>query len=923
MKKKRILSKLLLVVYSMVAVLQVVQPVEAAKNYNSAGVVWDFENGFPGTKTDLLDDGFKTNGTVEVVSNGANNSASAARLSGVGSQMQFHIGNLEPNTRYQITAWVKGEVIDGSSVLGVADVDDKAGGFQWKNHIFITQDSEWKKVTMDYITGAGITYALVYAQNDTGTNCTFLIDDISFEKYPLLYTKGETLGFEDGRIPGTVTSLLDDGFRTEGTISIVPNGANNSQYAAKVAGNGSKMFIHVGDLKPNTTYQISAWVKGEGTTGTSVLAVADSNANDSLFQFKGFKYITESSEWKKITLNYTTGDNITYAVVYAQNETESTFLIDDICLKESLVPYKVGDVWGFEEGIMPGTTADLLDDGFKTEGTVTIETNGANGSQYAAKVAGNGSKIQIHIGGLKPNTNYQISAWVKGEGATGTSVFAVADSNANDTFFNFKNIVFITEGNQWTKVMMNYRTGDNITYALLYAQNETESTFLIDDICLMESLAPYKEGDVWGFEEGVMPGTTTDLLDDGFKTAGTVTIDPNGANGSQYAAKISGAGSQMQIHIGNLEPNTRYQITALVKGEIIDGSSVLGIADVDAEANNFQWKNHILITQGTAWKRVTMDYTTGDTTYALLYAQNDTGEECTFLIDDISLTKVPTAQLAGYTITLGGKIGLNFHMKLDSLVTDETDYSMKFTHNGVTEEVALSEAEVEGNIYKFTHEVAAKEMTDVITAQMFYKGEAVSEIYTYSVDEYAKTIIENGNSVYSSYAVELVQAMLNYGSYAQKYFNYKVDDLANDGTHLGTTVLNDVTAETMEAYTNNTETGNDDVKLNSASLILESQTKLRLYIEDNGIENITYNNEPLSKKNNKFYVEKSDILPQDLDKDVTLTLMYNDSSVVEVSYNCMAYGYVVLKNDGVEDSLKDVVRALYLYGQAAKTYASQ
>lgn len=70
---------------------------------------------------------------------------------------------------------------------------------------------------------------------------------------------------------------------------------------------------------------------------------------------------------------------------------------------------------------------------------------------------------------------------------------------------------------------------------------------------------------------------------------------------------------------------------------------------------------------------------------------------------------------------------------------------------------------------------AAKEMVDEVKTEL-YLDDVVVASKEYSVREYAEALLKD-----QTHAAlwDAVKAMLNYGAWAQKYFNYKTDDLAN------------------------------------------------------------------------------------------------------------------------------------------------
>ena len=164
-------------------------------------------------------------------------------------------------------------------------------------------------------------------------------------------------------------------------------------------------------------------------------------------------------------------------------------------------------------------------------------------------------------------------------------------------------------------------------------------------------------------------------------------------------------------------------------------------------------------------------------------------DDCGQYIDGIG------AKLAGYSLSLTGNIGVNFYMELSNdVVNDESAY-MNFTlPNGTTSKVYVSGTHEDGSTattdttvkdgvtyYVFTCEVAAKEMTSDIQAQMIgNNGEKKGTVHTYTVKEYADYILSHmsaDESLTSRATIQLVKGMLNYGGAAQKYFGYKTDKL--------------------------------------------------------------------------------------------------------------------------------------------------
>lgn len=142
-------------------------------------------------------------------------------------------------------------------------------------------------------------------------------------------------------------------------------------------------------------------------------------------------------------------------------------------------------------------------------------------------------------------------------------------------------------------------------------------------------------------------------------------------------------------------------------------------------------------------------------------------------------------RLVGRSISVEGDVGVNFYMELDpEIATSETAY-IQFTiptgDKTETETIPVSEADKKDGCYVFKCDVAAKEMTSNIKAQIIDPESGKSgAVYTYSVKEYADALLSHteGNWKYTKVA-PLVKVMLNYGTAAQRYFDRNPDKLAN------------------------------------------------------------------------------------------------------------------------------------------------
>ena len=297
------------------------------------------------------------------------------------------------------------------------------------------------------------------------------------------------------------------------------------------------------------------------------------------------------------------------------------------------------------------------------------------------------------------------------------------------------------------------------------------------------------------------------------------------------------------------------------------------------------------------------------------------------------------AKLAGHSLTLDGSIGVNFYMVLDESVAEDENAYMRFTlPNGKTENVKVSQAEkktVNGmECYVFKCNVAAKEMTATIKAQMFSNGKQ-GTVYEYTVKEYADYLFANAyedgsttvkNQEYAK-AYALVEAMVNYGAYSQIYFDYNTNALANAGR---TDKVNEVTAEKVNKPYDKTKNNlPEGVSLVSANLELESETVLNLLFTnttDNELKFKTSDDVTLTQTKSGDYtkVTITNIAAQHLSEDIIVNISVDgDTASYSATYSPMNYCYSVLSKETTEtrtDELKNVMRAFWLYNQQAKAY---
>lgn len=352
-----------------------------------------------------------------------------------------------------------------------------------------------------------------------------------------------------------------------------------------------------------------------------------------------------------------------------------------------------------------------------------------------------------------------------------------------------------------------------------------------------------------------------------------------------------------------------------------------------------------------------------------VYTHNETSNNTVFvetLTDDNDIDQqivrpgeltLSQARLYGTNLTLDGSIGVNYFMELsDEVVNNDKTYIHFELPNGSTSDVPLSDAvvdttTVEGKtLYVFKCKVAAKEMTDEITGQIIVPQDENSvpvtnsnespdtpsqesdnslrsRRYKYSVKRYADAVLENkDNRVDYTNAHDIVAAMLNYGAYAQDYFDHNMENPATDNRFN----MSHIDGDYLAGYAHTESQGNDNVKFEGAKLQLVSETTLRMYFS---IENVdpndvtfTYKNESLEVREEGAYysVSITGIAANELDEDCVITI--NDGEIeFDVIYSPFAYCYNAISRETSPtrtEELKDLMRALVIYNEEAKKYFS-
>ncbi|MBQ6430778.1 MAG: hypothetical protein IJJ99_02745 [Oscillospiraceae bacterium] len=252
---------------------------------------------------------------------------------------------------------------------------------------------------------------------------------------------------------------------------------------------------------------------------------------------------------------------------------------------------------------------------------------------------------------------------------------------------------------------------------------------------------------------------------------------------------------------------------------------------------------------------------------------------------------------------------------------------MVFTMNGHTSTVTDYTVDADGR-YQFVFSgVTPQCMGDNISAT-FHGGmggqDYTDTIASYSIRQYCVNLL--GSSSNNVTLQTVLSDLLTYGAAAQQYAHYRTDALVTAGLNLTPSVFTGMTADAA-SFSGKIATGLDWV---SASLILSSNPGIRFTFAADTVVNlsvrVSVNGKEqtfttFSSANGLYYVDYYGVSATEFGDSVSASFYRSGRKVGKTllySFN----SYIYQMKDSEDTALKALVRALYLYGESAKTYSA-
>lgn len=262
--------------------------------------------------------------------------------------------------------------------------------------------------------------------------------------------------------------------------------------------------------------------------------------------------------------------------------------------------------------------------------------------------------------------------------------------------------------------------------------------------------------------------------------------------------------------------------------------------------------------------------------------------------------------LYGQSVNIGGDLSVKYYVAAFSKDFDASKLSLEITFHGMDNAISGS-IDTKTGLYVFVLEgINPQFMGDNIMAVLKYDGIIKDKKDTYSVEENLKNLLQKYEK--NTSLVELINNTLAYGAATEKYRGYTSLE--------GNYTLNDVSVPESTIITSESFTNYDMIFGNMNYLTVE-------FILSEG-EEIYVNGENYSDKkikNENSYLIMIAVTPSNFNKTYSFTICDNEGTEkvkFEISVNDCLYN--IKNKENASQEIKNLVSALYAYGESVRAY---
>lgn len=663
---------------------------------------------------------------------------------------------VKANTTYDVSYFVK--TADFLGATGYVSVRTERGAWLGGREdlvpFYVDEDfgTDWRQTEKkQFVTDANTTEIIVRFTVHTWVKTpqagsTLYIDDLAINEVPKNAVNDGSLDASFEKVSDGKLINWTSGQQANGIIASAGTSAHTGKHSLQFTSPSTAQGYQVTEsnkvtVKPNTTYDISYYVKNQnflGATGYVSVRTEDGawiGGREDLVSF----YVTDDfgTDWKKLEGRFTTDGDTTELIVrftvhsWVQAPVKgATLFIDDLSIDE--VPASAANDGSLDESFEKTYKNKLTNwtVGGEANGIVatagTVAHTGKSSLQFTSPSKKQGYQVaESNVVKVEPNTTYDISYYLKNKNFTGATGYVSVRTIDGEWLGKEDLISFYISpeyGNDWTKLSGQFKTDNKTKEVIIRFTVHTwvkapvaGGTLFIDDLYIGKAV---KETTIIKNPDFERPDLASWIvLPVPFNKEGNADLNiknqmggarVQGGQSGDYAlrmqADVYGFVVTKQQYDMNVKPNQTYRLTYYVRTENAAGAeSYVQLRmlkeDGTGTMGDFQRAGEISGNQKN-WKKVTYYFTTAEDQkklnleLALFITQNFKGNvPAVAYYDNLKLEKVkalsPKANLGFEYVEEDSLRDWTWLVGADSaeeiLAADKNDYSWSLETKDVHE----------------------------------------------------------------------------------------------------------------------------------------------------------------------------------------------------------------------------------------------